>query len=156
MFVLSFNILKFALLNYDNLKLNKFFIVTDRLCMLETGIAFNNKKQKFYAIDGQMRNFIMSIMGISKVVVFQNKTEDKHRRHTNKDFNLKIIDYEGEYAGFEIEHFNNIYCGGVIGEILLFTHNAEHYDAVFDTNTFKTCLAQIENYELLPKFTIVD
>lgn len=156
MFILSFNILKFAVINYDNLTLNKIHSKTDRLCMLETGIAFNPKKQKFYAIDGQLRNFIMAIMGIEKVVVFQNKTEDKHRRHSNKDFNLKAIDYEGEYAGFEIEQFNNIHCGGVIGEVLLFTHDAEHYDAIFDTNTFQTCLAQTDNFESLPKFVYVD
>ena len=156
LFILSFNILKFAVTNYDNMLLNKVFNKTDRLCMLETGVAFNPKKQKFYAIDGQVRNFIMAIMGIEKVVVYQNKTESKHRRHTNTDFNLKAIDYEGEYAGFEIEQFNNIHCGGIIGEVLLFTHNAEHYDAFFDTNTFQTCLAQTDNFESLPKFVHID
>lgn len=155
MFILSFNILKFAVINYDNMALNKVFNVTDKLVMLEMGIGYQPEKQKIYAIDGQMRNFIMSIMGIEKVVVFQHKI-DKYRRQTDKKYNLKALDYEGEYAGFEIEQFNNIHCGGIIGEVLLFTHDEKHYDAVFDTNTFQTCLAQTDNFELLPKFVYVD
>jgi hypothetical protein len=152
MFVLSFNILKFAVLNYDNFKLNKI----NKICPLETAIAFNPKKNKIYAIDGQLRNFIMAIIGIEKVVIFQNKVEPKHRRYTNKDLNLSAIDYEGEYAGFEIEAFHNLNCSGTLGEILLFTHNSEHYDAVFNTNTFQTCLALSDQYEILPKFITID
>jgi len=151
-FVLSFNILKFAVLNYDNSKLNKI----NKLCPLETAIAFNSKKNKIYAIDGQLRNFIMAIIGIEKVIIFQNKVEAIHRRYTNKDFNLSAIDYEGEYAGFEIEAFHNLNCSGTLGEILLFTHNSEHYDAIFNTNTFQTCLALSDQCEILPKFITID
>lgn len=152
MYILSFNILKFAIENYNNVALNKI----EKLCPLETAIAFNEKKQKFYAIDGQLRNFIMAIMGIEKVVVFQNNVEPKHRRYTNKDFNLKAIDYEGEYAGFEIETFHNLNCSGTLGNVLLFTHNSEHYDAIFNSNTFQTCLALNDYLEMLPEFIKID
>ena len=152
MFILSFNILKFSIENYNNNKLNKI----DQLCPFETCIGFNNNKQKIYAIDGQLRNFIMSIMGIDKVIIFQNKVESKHRRYTNTDLNLKAIDYEGEYAGFEIESFHNLNCAGLLGNILLFTHNSEHYDAVFNSNTFETCLALSDYNESLPDFVRIE
>jgi hypothetical protein len=148
MYVLSLNILKFSIENYSNPNLNR----TDKLLSLETGIAYNSSKQKFHAIDGQLRNFIMAIMGIDKVIVFQNKTEAEHRRYTNLDLNLLAIDYEGEYAGFEIETFSNINCGGVLGSVLLFTHNSEHYDAFFNSQTFKTTVASNDQFEKLPEF----
>jgi hypothetical protein len=152
MHILSLNILKFAIQNYSNPVLN----IVPKLLPLETGIAYNSSKQKFYAIDGQLRNFIMSIMGIDRVVVFQNKTEAKHRRYTNLDLNLLAIDYEGEYAGFEIEAFNNINCMGILGSVLLLTHNSEHYDAFFDNETFKTTLALKDQMEILPEFVKID
>jgi len=152
MYTLSLNILKFAIQNYSNPALNK----VKKLLPLETGIAYNPSKQKFYAIDGQLRNFIMSIMGIDKVVVFQTNTDPKHRRYSNLDLNLLAIDYEGEYAGFETEAFNNINCMGVLGSVLLLTHNSEHYDAIFNNQTFKTTLALKDQMEILPEFVKID
>jgi hypothetical protein len=148
MYVLSLNILKFAIQNYDNKKYN----MSPKNLILETGIAFNQAKQKFYAIDGQLRNFIMSIMGIDKVIVYQNKTDTQNRRHTNVDLNLFAIDYYGEYAGFEINAFQNINVGGVWGSVLLFTHNSEHYDAFLDSDELKTCFAKSLYGETLPTF----
>jgi hypothetical protein len=74
----------------------------------------------------------------------------------SKDCNLIPIDYEGEYAGFEINAHNNINCGGIIGDILLYTHNSEHYDALININNFQTCLAQRDNNETLPNFILID
>jgi hypothetical protein len=151
-YILSFNILKFSIENYDNPLLNR----VEKLCPLETGIAFNNKNQNFEAIDGQLRNFIIAIMGIKKVIVFQNKVDQKYRRYSNTDLNLLAIDYEGEYAGFEIEAFHNINSLGILGEVLLFTHDSYHYDAVFDSNAFETCLAITDQFETLPKFIAIN
>jgi hypothetical protein len=148
LYILSLNILKFSVENYHNINLNKI----EKLCPLETGIAFNEKKQIFQAIDGQLRNFIMAIMGIQKVVVFQHNIKAKHRRYTNSNLNIYAIDYEGEYAGFEIEAFHNLNSLGVLGEILLFTYDSEHYDAIFNSNTFYTSLALNDESETLPKF----
>ena len=148
MYVISYNILKFAIENYDNMQYN----VVPKQLMLETGIAFNPSKQKFYAIDGQLRNFIMSIMGIDKVIIYQNQTDAKNRRHTNTDLNLYAIDYYGEYAGFEINAFQNINVFGVWGSVLLFTHNSEHYDAFLDSDNLKSCFARSLYDEKLPEF----
>ncbi len=150
--ILSLNILKFAVLNYYN----PMFNIVDKLLPLETGIAFNAKKNKFYAIDGQMRNFIMSIMGIQKVVVFQNKIDHNNRRHSNMDYRLAAIDYYGEYAGFEIRAFDIINIGLFKLNVLLYTHNSEHYDAFFDSITFKTTVANTSYGEDLPTFIEFD
>ena len=80
-------------------------------------------------------NFFKQNSYFLKFFFIQNKTEAKHRRYTNLDLNLLAIDYEGEYAGFEIEAFNNINCMGILGSVLLLTHNSEHYDAFFDNET---------------------
>ena len=152
MHILGLNILKFAVQNYSNPTLNRIH----KLLPLETGIAFNPSKQKFYAIDGQMRNFIMAIMGIDKVIVFQNKTDPIYRRYSNVDLNLLAIDYEGEYAGFEIEAFDNLNCGGILGTVLLFTHNSEHYDAFLNNQTFLSTLRIRDQMDVLPGFINLD
>jgi hypothetical protein len=151
MHVLSFNIFKFAVLNYKNQKLNRVL----RRLPLHTGVAFDKTTQQIYAIDGQMRNFIMSIMGINRVVVYQHNINPKYRRFTNVDVNLNAIDFEGEYAGFDIRTFGNINCFGEIGSILLFTNDATHYDAILDTTTFKTTMALKEMNEKLPTFVTI-
>jgi hypothetical protein len=151
MFVLSVNILKFAIQFYTEPQFN----LTNNLLPLETGIAFNPNEMKIYAIDGQLRNFIMSIMGFQKVVVWQHNTKCKNRRHTHVNSNLTAIDYYGEYAGFEIQTQHIINTMGSIGTALLFTYNSEHYDAFFNNDTFKTTMASELYDEELPKFVYV-
>jgi hypothetical protein len=63
-----------------------------------------------------------------------------------------IIKYNNNNNNINIGSFSNINCGGVLGSVLLFTHNSEHYDAFFNSQTFKTTVASNDQFEKLPEF----
>lgn len=146
--ILVFNILKFCVKNYYNTDLH----ITNRILPFNTAIAFDLNQSRFIAIDSQLRNFTMSVMGITKVIVWQHNINSTNRRHTNIDCNLTAIDYYGEYAGFEISNQNTINIRGSIGSVLLYSNNSEHYDGFFDNNTCYTTVALDAYDNELPNF----
>lgn len=159
--ILVFNILKFCVQNFTPKYLNLVFnIQTTKKstygveCIstnnFVSSVAFNRKDRRFIAIDGKMRNFTMSVMGISKVVVLQHNTNKNNQRSSNSAYRMKTIKYNNEYAGFEIEVDNIINVKGAIGSVLLYTYDANHYDCVFNNET--NCSAVAFNAESLPNF----
>jgi hypothetical protein len=127
MFVLAHNIIAFCIKNYSNPSIN---IGCERPVDLEVCIGFDKKMGGFKAIDCNMRNFIMNIMGIQTVIVYQKRTEPKYRRGADPQNRVSQILRNGFYAGFQIDSFGTINIGGYIGSIMLYSYNANHYDAI--------------------------
>jgi len=127
MFVLAHNIIAFCVKNYSNPAIN---IGCERKVALEVCIGFDKKNGGFKAIDCNMRNFIMNIIGIQTVIVYQKRTEPKYRRCADPRNNVSQILRNGSYAGFQIDSFGTINIGGYIGSIMLYSYNANHYDAI--------------------------
>ena len=72
----------------------------------------------------------MNIMGIKTVIVYQKRNEIKYRRCNDAINGVSQIMRGSDYAGFQIDSFGTVNVGGYIGSIMLYSYNAEHYDAV--------------------------
>ena len=131
MFVLAHNIILFCIKNYLNQAIN---IGCERPVALEVCVGFNRKTSSFSAIDCNMRNFIMNIMGLQTVIVYQKRTESKYRRCADPQNRVSQILRGGSYAGFQIDSFGTINVGGYIGSVMIYSYNANHYDAIIVTH----------------------
>jgi hypothetical protein len=128
MFVLAHNIISFCVKNYSNRAIN---IGCKIPVDLEVCVGFNKKSERFTAIDCNMRNFIINIMGIQTVIIYQKRNEEKFRRCADPNNNVsQIFNKKGTYAGFQIDSFGTVNIGGYIGSVMLYSYNANHYDAI--------------------------
>jgi hypothetical protein len=131
MFVLAHNIITYCIKNYSNPSIN---IGCERPVGLEVCVGFDKKSGCFRAIDCNMRNFILNIMGIQTVVVYQKRTETKYQRCTDPHNRVSQILKGSSYAGFQIDSFGTVNIGGYIGSVMLYSYNANHYDAIVVTH----------------------
>jgi len=129
LFALSHNILLFAAIHYENLS-------ELRTTQLMNCIDMSRDLTTFGAIDGNIRNFIMSILGVKSIYVISESDDLNHQRRSDVQNNVEQLIKDG-YIGFKISCEKTINIGGFIGSIMLYTYNSSHYDAVFaDDSTY--------------------
>lgn len=128
-FVFAFarNILLFCIKNYGNPAIN---IGCERPVDLEVCVGFDRQTGGFRAIDCNMRNFILNIMGIQSVLVYQTQTEPRFQRCADPRNRVSQILKGGRYAGYQIDSFGTVNVGGYICQLLIYSYNGGHYDAV--------------------------
>jgi len=128
-YILCLNILKFSIENYSNSAIsNKKYVP------LESCIKFDNTTKKIDSINGQLRNFILSIMGLEKVIIYQN----------TPNFVNYLLDsnFEDVYSTIEIEASTSINSGNIIKSVILFEHDSCNYDVVLNKNLDKQKIIQ--------------
>ena len=122
LFALSHNILLFAAIHYEGLS-------GLRTTKLMNCIDMSRDLTTFGAIDGNIRNFIMDILGVKSIYVISESDDLDHRRRSDAQNNVEQLIKDG-YIGFKISCEKTINIGGFIGSIMLYTYNSSHYDAI--------------------------
>lgn len=124
---ISHNLIAFCVRNYMNPDIN---VGCLRPVELNVCVGYNAKMKRIFAIDCNMRNFIMNILGIKKAIIYQHKIGPENMRHTDKINGVTQIMKGDKYIGFQIHSFGTINIGGYIGSVVLYSFDLLHYDAI--------------------------
>jgi hypothetical protein len=126
-FAIVHNVFMFCVRNYDNLDIN---VGCSSLLGIDALVDFDPATGNYMAIDGNMRNFILNILGVRLARVFQFKSGIDYRREVDIGNKVSVITLNSVYAGFQIESFGTVNVGGYIGSAELYSYDATHYDCI--------------------------